>query len=179
MSRRKEPPAKEPPPSPAKNAKKRRMNEADTAAADAAKDVADMTDAIEASASPPGPAAGERPAALLPAALLERRLKKSNDAIDELKKVNAEMEKKMAEILQAETRRKDEEAKAARISKAIESASPGTVVQIGRQVNSYLLHGFLVRQCQYYNIFFAEGKSERKNCTISRNPSPNTYLICS
>ena len=175
MSRRsKDPPAKEPPPSPAKHTKKRRMNEVDTAAADAAKDVADMTDAIEASASPPGPAAGERPAALL-----ERRLKKSNDAIDELKKVNAEMEKKMAEILQAETRRKDEEAKAARISKAIESASPGTVVQIGRQVNSYLLRGFLVRQCQYYNIFFAEGKSERKNCTISRNPSPNTYLICS
>ena len=175
MSRRsKEPPAKEPPPSPAKNAKKRRMNEADTAAADAAKDVADMTDAIEASASPPGPAAGERPVGLL-----ERRLKKSNDAIDELKKVNAEMEKKMAEILQAETRRKDEEAKAARISKAIESASPGTVVQIGRQVNSYLLHGFLVRQCQYYNIFFAENKSESKNCNISRNPSPNTYLICS
>jgi hypothetical protein len=173
MSRRsKDPPAKEPP-SP-KNAKKRKTNEVDTAAADAAKDVADMTDAIEASASPPGPAAGERPAQLL-----ERRLKKSNDAIQELKKVNAEMEKKMAEILQAETRRKDEEAKSARISKAIESASPGTVVQIGRQVNSYLLHGFLVRQCQYYNIFFAEGKSERKNCTISRNPSPNTYLICS
>ena len=175
MSRRsKEPPAKEPPPSPAKHNKKRRMNEVDTAAADAAKDVADMTDAIEASASHPGPAAGERPAQLL-----ERKLRKSNDAIEELKKVNAEMEKKMAEILQAETRRKDEEAKASRISKAIESASPGTVVQIGRQVNSYLLHGFLVRQCQYYNIFFAENKSESKNCNISRNPSPNTYLICS
>mmetsp|Transcript_54789 Transcript_54789/g.114597 ORF Transcript_54789/g.114597 Transcript_54789/m.114597 type:complete len:85 (+) Transcript_54789:122-376(+) len=83
--------------------KKSKPSEVETAASDAAKEIADLTDATEASVKK-GP----------PEALLERR-------IDKLQKEKAEMEKRMAELLDADRKRKEEEAKAAKLSKILES----------------------------------------------------------
>ncbi len=47
-----------------------------------------------------------------------------------------------------------EEAKAAKISKVVESASPDAVVHVGRQLISYLFP--IVFTCQNFNILFAE-----------------------
>ena len=68
--------------------KKSKQSEVETAASDAAKDIADLTDATEAFVKKG-----------LPEALLERR-------IDKLQKEKAEMEKRMAELLDADRKRK-------------------------------------------------------------------------
>ncbi len=93
-------------------------NEVEAAASDAAKEIADIEESIE-----PTPTRVQE-------ALLKRRLEKSHTKIEKLKKEKADMVKKMAELM--------EEAKAAKISKVVESASPGAVVHIGRQVISCL-----------------------------------------
>ena len=49
-------------------------------------------------------------------------------------KAKAEMEKQVAEMKEAKKNRKDEEAKAAKLSKIVENSSPGAAVQVGRQV---------------------------------------------
>jgi hypothetical protein len=113
------------------------QSEVETAATDAPTEISDISDATEASAKPTG----------VPAAVLDCRLNKSNSTIEQLQKEKAEKEKRMADLLEADKKRKDEEAKAAKISKVVESASPGAVVHVGRQVNSYLLPSscFLVK----------------------------------
>ncbi len=71
-----------------------------------------------------------------------------------------------------------EEAKDAKISKVVESASPGAVVNVGRQVISHLFP--FVCPCQNYNILFAEGEGCSKtsnNSTNSPSPSPNPYNV--
>ncbi len=80
------------------------------------------------------------------------------------------MEKRMAELM--------EEGKAAKISKVIESASPGAVVNVGRQVISDLFPSvFTYQNC---NILFAEGEGCSKNSNNSTDspiPSPNPYNV--
>ena len=139
----KEAPAKEAP-SPGK--KRVRSNEAETAAEDVAKEVAD----IEESTDPQTPKH-------LPAGLLERRLSMSNDTIKKLEKDKAEMQKKMAELLEAHKKRNEEEANAGKLAKLVEVASPGAVVQVGRQVHSYLLPCFRVN-----NVIFCSQKSQAR-----------------
>ena len=134
-------------PSPTKAPAKRiRTNEAETAAEDVAKEVAD----IEESTDPQTPKH-------LPAGLLERRLSMSNDTIKKLEKDKAEMQKKMAELLEAHKKRNEEEAKAGKLAKLVEGASPGAVVQVGRQVHSYLLPCFRVN-----NVIFCSQKSQAR-----------------
>ena len=109
----------------------------------------------------------------MPTALLERRLIKSKEKVEELQKEKADMEKKLAQFLESDKRRKEEEAKAVNISKLVENASPGQVVQMGRQVISYLLPDF-----QNCNILFAtEGEGLCENNTESPSRSPITYHI--
>ncbi len=98
---------------------------------------------------------------------MKRRLEKSHTEIEKLQKEKADMEEKMAELM--------EEAKAAKISKVVESASPGAVVHVGRQVISYSFPS--VFTCQNRNILFAEDKGSNKNSTDSPSPSPNPYIV--
>lgn len=102
--------------------KKSKQSEVETAASDAAKEIADLADATEATTKQG-----------LPTGLLERR-------IERLQKEKAEMEKRMADLLDADRKRKEEEAKAAKFSRIVESASPGAVVQVqvSRQVHSFI-----------------------------------------
>ena len=139
----KDAPAKE---APSPGRKRIRSNEAETAAEDVAKEVAD----IEESTDPQAPKH-------LPAGLLERRLSMSNDTIKKLEKDKAEMQKKMAELLEAHKKRNEEEAKAGKLAKLVEGASPGAVVQVGRQVHSYLLPCFRVN-----NVIFCSQKSQAR-----------------
>jgi len=147
------------PASPEKHDKRKRgrqqMNEVEAAASDAAREIADLAESTE-----PTPTR-------LPDGLLQRRLEKSITEIEKLQKEKADMEKKMAILM--------EEAKAAKISKIVESASPGAVVNIGRQVISYSFPS--VFTCQNCNGLFAEGKGSNKNSTDSPSPSPNPYIV--
>ena len=92
-----------------------------------------------------------------PAALLKRRLDKSKLTIEQLQKEKAQMEKRMGELLDADKKRKEEDAKAAKISKVVESAGPGAVVHVGRQVNSYWLPCFRVKI-----VIFCSQKAQAK-----------------
>ena len=142
-------PAREAPardaPSPGK--KRHRSSEAETAAADAAAEAADIEDSTDTQAS----------SQHLPPALLEHRLSKSNDTIKKLETEKAEMQKKVAELLEAHKKRNEEEAKAGKLAKLVEGASPGAVVQVGRQVRSYLLPCFRVN-----NVIFCSQKSQAR-----------------
>ena len=100
-------------------AKRVRPNEAETAAEDASKEAADLEDATETSHQ-------------LPQGLLQRRLNKSNDTIQQLEKEKAVMQKRMDEL----QKKVEEEAKAGKLAKLVEAASPGAVVQVSRQVHS-------------------------------------------
>ena len=143
----KEAPAKEAP-SPSKGPGKRvRSSEAETAAADAAAEAADIEDSTDMQAS----------SQHLPPALLERRLSKSNDTIKKLETEKAEMQKKVAELLEAHKKRNEEEAKAGKLAKLVAGASPGAVVQVGRQVHSYLLPCFRVN-----NVIFCSQKLQAR-----------------
>ena len=143
--------------------KKNQLSEAEIAASDAARDLADLEEATEAQAKTSG----------VPTALLERRLNKSKEKVEELQKEKADMEKKLAQFLESDKKKKEEEAKAAKLSKLVENASPGQVVQVGRQVISYLLPDF-----QNCNILFAtEGEGLCENNTESPSRSPITYHI--
>ena len=133
--------------------KRIRSNEAETAAEDVAKEVAD----IEESTDPQTPKH-------LPAGLLERRLSMSNDTIKKLEKDKAEMQKKMAELLEAHKKRNEEEAKAGKLAKLVAGASPGAVVQLGRQVHSYLLPCFRV-----HNVIFSLQKAQAR---VKTGPAP-------
>ena len=83
------------------------------------------------------------------------------------------MQKRVDDLMEADKRRKEEEAKAVKLSKLVENASPGQVVQMGRQVISYLLPDF-----QNCNILFAtEGEGLCENNTESPSRSPITYHI--
>ncbi len=107
---------------------KAQQNEADAAkeaAADAARDAADMEEATETAQADPS---------AVPIAVYQCRLEKSKNTVETLQKGKAEMEKQVAELKEAEKKRKDEEARAAKFSKTVENSSPGAVVQVGRQV---------------------------------------------
>jgi hypothetical protein len=119
------------PASPEKNEKtgkkrKQPSNEAEAAANDAAKEIAYLGDGTEPTTSRES---------RLPDGLLQRRLEKSISAVEQLQKEKADMAKQMEEMR--------EEVKAAKLAKVVESASPGTVIQVGRQV-------FHIRCLQYY-----------------------------
>jgi hypothetical protein len=133
--------AKEPaavPASPEKPDRQKRRGRARTnqneaaASGDAAREIADLADSTE-----PTPTR-------LSDGLLQRRLEKSHTEIEKLQKEKADMEKRMAILM--------EEAKAAKFSKVVESVSPGAVVHVGRQVISCLFP--FVFPCQNCNILF-------------------------
>ena len=75
--------------------KRRRPSEAETAAQDAAKEVADIEESTEAQS------------ATLPAVLLERRLSKSTDTIKQLEKDRTAMQKKVDELIEAQKNRNE------------------------------------------------------------------------
>ena len=135
----KDAPAKE---APSPGRKRIRSNEAETAAEDVAKEVAD----IEESTDPQAPKH-------LPEALLQRRLDKSKESIQQLQSEKAAVQQKLDEL----QKKVDEEAKAGKLAKLVEGASPGAVVQVGRQVHSYLLPCFRVN-----NVIFCSQKSQAR-----------------
>jgi rubrerythrin len=145
------------PASPDKPDKRKRerqqMNKVEAAASNAAREIAELAQSTE-----PTPTR-------LPDGLLQRRLEKSNTDIEKLQKEEADMEKRMAILIE----------EAVKISKVVESASPGAVVHVGRQVISYLFP--FVFPCQNCNFLFAEGEGSNKNSTFSPRPSPNPYVV--
>ena len=123
------------------SAKRVRPSEAETAAEDAARDAADLEDATETSHKLP------------PQGLLQRRLDKSKESIQQLQSEKAAVQQKLDEL----QKKVDEEAKAGKLAKLVEGASPGAVVQVGRQVHSYLLPCFRVN-----NVIFCSQKSQAR-----------------
>ena len=146
-------PAKDAPtkeaPSPTKAPAKRiRTNEAETAAEDAARDAADLEAATETSHKLP------------PQGLLQRRLDKSKESIQQLQSEKAAVQQKLDEL----QKKVDEEAKAGKLAKLVEGASPGAVVQVSRQVHSYLLPCFRV-----HNVIFSLQKAQAR---VKTGPAP-------
>ena len=130
------------PASPDRGKKRRQANEAEAAASDAAKEMSDMAESTE-----PTPSS-------LPPALLQRRLVKSNAAVEQLQKEKADMAKKLEEMR--------EEVKAAKLAKVVESASPGAVVQVGRQV-------FHICCLQDYRVKIVMFCLQKANCSLRIN----------
>jgi len=129
-----------------KGKKRKQTNEAEAAASDAAKEMSDMAESTE-----PTPSS-------VPAALLQRRLVKSNAAVEQLQKEKADMAKKLEEMR--------EEVKAAKLAKVVESASPGEVVQVaGRQV-------FHICCLQDYRVKIVMFCLQKARATVKTAPTP-------
>jgi len=130
-----------------KGKKRKPTNEAEAAASDAAKEMSDMAESTE-----PTPSS-------VPAALLQRRLVKSNAAVEQLQKEKADMAKKLEEMR--------EEVKAAKLAKVVESASPGEVVQVagGRQV-------FHICCLQDYRVKIVMFCLQKARATVKTAPTP-------
>jgi hypothetical protein len=126
--------------------RKQASNEAEAAASNNdAKEIANMADGNEPTTS------------RLPDGLLQRRLEKSNAAVEQLQREKADMAKKMEE-----TR---EEVKAAKLAKVVESMSPGAVIQVGRQV-------FHIRCLQYYRVKIVIFCLQKAKATVKAVPTP-------
>ena len=128
-----------------KGKKRKPTNEAEAAASDAAKEMSDMAESTEPTPS------------RLPDGLLHRRLEKSNAAVEQLQNEKADMAKKLEEMR--------EEVKAAKLAKVVESASPGEVVQVGRQV-------FHICCLQDYRVKIVMFCLQKARATVKTAPTP-------